>query len=187
MKRIFVAIELSDEARARADAHVQNLRNDFRELRVGWEKKEKLHLTLKFLGEIGDKQIAALIQAAEYVASAVPPFRLQLGRCRHFGKRILWLGVSDKSGNLAKFHKLLERECDKTDLPGETKRFNPHLTIARVREPNKSSALVKKHLEYDFVPVEFVVSEIVIYESMLGSAGSTYIKVKAIDLTGSSA
>lgn len=184
MKRIFVAIDLSDEAGTLADAYVQNLRNDFRELRVGWEKKEKFHLTLKFLEEIEEKEIAALIKAVESVAAVIPAFRLQIARCGHFGKRILWLGVFDESGNLSKFHQLLERECGEIGLPRETKRFNPHLTIARLREPHKSSGLIKTHLERDFPPVEFTVSEIIVYQSLPASAGSQYSKIKSMTLTG---
>ena len=47
-KRIFTAINISGEARQKAAAYVERLRDEFPALRVGWDKPEKLHLTLSF-------------------------------------------------------------------------------------------------------------------------------------------
>ena len=52
MKRIFAAIDISEEARRKVSAYIETLRRAFPRVRIGWEKTEKLHLTLKFLGGI---------------------------------------------------------------------------------------------------------------------------------------
>ena len=57
MKRIFIAVDISDEVRRIVTAYIENLRKDFRDVRVGWDKPEKLHLTLKFLGDVDEKQL----------------------------------------------------------------------------------------------------------------------------------
>jgi len=64
----------------------------------------------------------------------------------------------------------------------EKRNFKPHLTIARIKRAKKSVELAKKHLEEEFEPVQFEVSEIVIYESRLQPTGSKYFPVKRISI-----
>jgi 2'-5' RNA ligase len=165
MKRIFVAVDISEEARRKTAAYIENLRRQFPGLRVGWDKPEKLHLTLKFLGDTGDEQLAKLMQAAERAARQIANFKLRIAGSGVFPNsrkaRVLWLGVADEKGSLR-------------DL---SKDFKAHLTIARLREPEKSGKLVEKHLRENFEEVEFAVSEIVIYQSELSPQGSRYTVV----------
>ncbi len=75
---------------------------------------------------------------------------------------------------------ILETECEKIGFKKEKRIYKPHLTIARLREPQKSKNLVQNHLENKFEPVSFEVSEIVIYESKLQPTGSIYKKVSSL-------
>jgi 2'-5' RNA ligase len=178
MKRIFVAVDISEEARSRASRYIENLRRQFSELRVGWEKPEKLHLTLKFLGDTDDEQLGKLTEAVEKTAREIPNFTLQISDTGVFPSqrkaRVLWLGVKDEQGNLRKLNEVLEGECEKKGFVPEKRDFKAHLTIARLREPEKSRALIEAHLRENFAALEFEVSEIVIYQSQFLSQGSRY-------------
>ncbi|HEX8733986.1 MAG TPA: RNA 2',3'-cyclic phosphodiesterase [Pyrinomonadaceae bacterium] len=181
MKRIFVAIDISEEARRKASGYIESLRRQFPELRVGWDKYEKLHLTLKFLGETSDEQLAALTKAVEKAAREISGFKLRLAETGVFPSRrkarVLWLGVEDEKGSLRKLNEALESECERHGLTREKRDFKAHLTIARLREPEKSRSLVEAHLQEKFAAVEFEVSEIVIYQSELSPQGSRYTVV----------
>lgn len=187
-KRIFTAIDISEQARQKVSNYIEALRKEFSILRVGWEKAEKLHLTLKFLGDCDERQLRVLEKAAENTAKTffesenTAKFKIQISDTGVFpskrNARILWLGLYDQAGNLAKINKILETESEKEGFEKEKRSFKPHLTIARIREPHKSGNLVEKHLENEFEPVEFEVSEIVIYESKLQPTGSIYRKLK---------
>ena len=61
--------------------------------------------------------------------------------------------------------------------------YTPHLTIGRIREPQKATELAKIHLENKFEPVGFEVSELVIYESELRPTGSIYRKIKTFSFS----
>jgi 2'-5' RNA ligase len=76
----------------------------------------------------------------------------------------------------------LEREFEKKGFQKERRNFKAHLTIARLREPDKSKRLVEKHLQNEFSPVEFAVSELAIYESKLQPTGSIYRAIKNVEL-----
>jgi 2'-5' RNA ligase len=178
MKRIFVAIDISEAARRKASAHIETLRRRFPELRVGWEKPEKLHLTLKFLGDTGDEQLRNLTKAVEKAARQISNFKLRISGTGVFPNRrkarILWLGVTSENESLRKLSEILESECEREGFAPETRDFKAHLTIGRLREPEKSGNLAETHLQEKFEAVEFEVSEIAIYQSELSPQGSRY-------------
>ena len=178
MKRIFVAVDISDEARGKAAAYIENLRTDFRAVRVGWEKPEKLHLTLKFLGDADERQLSELKKIVAEISGEIKNFKLQILNTGVFpnarNPRVLWIDVRDESKSLAKINTRLEAECEKIGFARERRNYVPHLTIGRVREPQRAKELAGKHLNNGFEPVGFEVSEIVVYESKLLPAGSVY-------------
>ncbi len=178
MKRIFTAIDISDEARANCANYIENLRSVFPHLRVGWEKPEKLHFTLKFLGDIDEMQLQNLTEAVAAAVRKSSNFKILIAKTGAFpnkrNARILWLGVDEEQANMPKLKKVLESECFERGLTKENRDFKAHLTIARLREPHKSAELVEKHLSENFVSDEFTVSAITIYESRLQKSGSIY-------------
>src|SRR5438067_921212 len=76
--RLFCAIELSAEARTRAADHIARLRASAPHLKATWERAEKLHITLKFLGATEAERLNALTEAAARAAASVSPFELTL-------------------------------------------------------------------------------------------------------------
>ena len=162
---------------------------DVKNLRVGWERPEKLHLTLKFLGDVTNEQLERLNKAP---SNKLPP-KPVLFTCvpakpafsRPYAKRAFYgWGWKMPAGNYSDLHRILETECEKTGFARETRDFKPHLTIARLREPGKSAGLAAAHLRAQIEPVEFEVPEIVIYESRLAPTGSVYTPVFKYKLTG---
>ncbi len=186
MKRIFAAIDISEEARAKIEDYIKDLREDFSEIRVGWERTEKLHLTLKFFGDVDEEQLIKLTAAVEETTKQLSEFKLQIIETGVFPSRrnakILWLGVQDQKGSLQKLNEILESECEKKGFVREKRNFKAHLTIARLREPHKSKELVDRHLQNEFYSDEFPVSKIAIYESNLQKTGSIYERIKNVDL-----
>lgn len=190
MKRIFTAIDISAETRNKVADYIENLRGEFSNLRVGWDKAEKLHLTLKFLGDLDDKQLANLIEAVKETAKQISDFNLRIADTGVFpskrNARILWLGVEDETGSLRKLNSILETKCEAKGFVKESRIFKPHLTIGRLREPQKSNFLIERHLQNDFQSAEFEVSDLVIYESRLQKTGSVYSVVSKLRLSENS-
>lgn len=177
-KRIFIAIDVAERLREDIGSYIADLRREFEELRVSWERKEKLHLTLKFLGDTEIKQIRAVEKITSEVAARFSPFELAISGVGVFSSpknaRVLWLGVQDISGHLKSLQSMIETRCCEIGFEAEKREFKPHLTIARIREPQKSIRLAEKHLRNGFESEKFLVSEIVVYESQLLPSGSQY-------------
>ncbi|MET0624396.1 MAG: RNA 2',3'-cyclic phosphodiesterase [Pyrinomonadaceae bacterium] len=176
--RVFCAVELPEEAREAAAAHAARLRRDFPEARASWARPTSLHITLKFLGEVETARVPAISGAAGAAADGFGTFALSVAEAGTFpprgAARVLWLGVRDESGGLARLQRRLEEQCEAAGYPREPRAFKPHLTLARLRAPKDAHALSEAHRRSTFGPHDFRVSELVVMRSELGPGGSRY-------------
>lgn len=179
--RVFCAVEMPDDVKSRVAAHVERLRTRFPHVRASWEKPEKLHVTLKFLGEIEPSRVEDLSGAASRAAAGAEPFALTLNEAGafppHGQPRVLWLGVEDASGRLSALQRSLEDACAVAGFAREPRPFKPHITLARLRSPQGARELAAAHREAQFEPQTFSISELIVMRSELGPGGSRYAPV----------
>lgn len=187
MKRTFIAIDISSQAKGHISAYIDHLRREFATIRVGWERPEKLHLTLRFLGDVNEITLEKVRQVLEEVAAGTKQFRMTVvgtGRFPSNGDpRVLWLGIKD-DGSVRTLVGRIERSLERLGIGTERKKFNPHLTVARLREPARSHSLSRGHTEATFGPLDQPVNAIVLYESKLLPSGSVYQKLATFPLKG---
>ena len=187
MKRVFIAIDISEGARRQAAAHIGGLQCSFTHLRVGWERPEKLHITLKFLGAVSDEQLSAIKGAVRVAALQNSGFTARLAGTGAFPQRgdprILWIGLEPPAAAV-KLTRAIDSVCAKLGFEREKRKFSPHLTIARLREPAASRELAAAHRLSAFESTVFPIKEIAIYESKLLHSGSIYSRLAAFLLGG---
>jgi len=176
--RLFIAIELPAGLRRSVKAHIDRLRDEVPDVRASWIRDENLHLTVKFLGDTALTAVESLAEAMQRAAKRVSAFEMTIGDCGVFplhGKpRVLWLGLHDPSEQLNFYHQALEDECAKAGFAREVRPFHPHLTIARLRQPQDSRPLAESHGRIGFAPVSFDVRDVCLIRSDLGREGSNY-------------
>ncbi len=186
MWRVFIAIELSRNVRARLAEHIKTLRNSIPEVRASWSREDNLHLTLKFLGDIPVANIEELSAAASIAAGKVEPFELGVDDCGSFPPqgqpRVLWIGIDDPSGKLSELYGTLEDECAKAGFSREPRPFHPHLTIARIRQPHGARQLAARHKEIGFNREIVSVLEVSVIRSELRSEGSRHTAISRHEL-----
>ena len=135
--RTFIAIELDEELKAHL-RHIQDrLREEMPPRSVRWVRPEGVHLTLKFLGDTPLAQIEAVQAALGRAAAQVGPFRFEVGGLGCFPHsrrpRVVWVGLHEPTGALAKLHKAIEAQVAPLGFPTEKRAFHPHLTLGRVQ------------------------------------------------------
>jgi 2'-5' RNA ligase len=187
--RLFCAIELPTELRARAHEHLVRLRESAPSVKATWERAEKMHITVKFFGAVDAAQVAALSEATARAAAAVPSFELSLAGAGAFppggNPRVLWLGAKDTTERLALLQQRLEDECATAGFPREPRPFHAHVTLARIRTTNAATRhLARYHVELGFAPALFPVTELILMRSELGPGGSQYTPLARHSLSG---
>jgi len=185
--RIFCAVELPPDVRARAAAHIAHLREAVPTVRASWERTEKLHLTLKFFGDVEPERILnQLAPALERAAQSIAPFDLAIEGTGAFPPRglpkVLWLGITDPTGALAHLQQRLETECAHENFPRDARRFHPHLTLARLRTPTGARALAETHTNMEFKAETFDIRELLLIRSELAAGGSRYTIISRHEL-----
>ena len=139
-----------------------------------WQRREQLHMTLRFIGEVDGRDARAIDDALAGIE--VPAFTVQLHGVGQFGNKqphTLWAA--------ARKHEMLEHLARKVDSairrvgqPQDAHRFMPHVTLGRLRHPDLDKVrewLVQHAL---FTSVEFAVDAFCLYSSKLTSDGSIY-------------
>jgi 2'-5' RNA ligase len=176
--RLFCAIDIPENVRTRLSNHIQHLRQAVPNAQASWSRETNIHLTIKFFGDVEEDKTEKLSAAAALVAQEFSPFQIRVGGAGAFPEqglpRVLWIGIVDPSGNLANLQQQFEDECAKEGFPKEKRAFRPHLTLARIRNPQGSRALVTIHKEIGFASREIAVSELLLIRSELSSEGSRY-------------
>ncbi len=178
--RAFVALELPE---AFAD-EVSELARRLEAVCEGrFVPAESHHLTLAFLGEVGEAGARAAMGALEAACAGAGPVRLAATGLGTFGRArdaTLWLGV-EKDARLMALAGRLREELLARGLPFDEKPFLPHVTLARrVRVPRGSLG------ELAF-PLPDEASRITLFKSTLEPDGARYKPLYTVELDGSPA
>ncbi|MEK7328639.1 MAG: RNA 2',3'-cyclic phosphodiesterase [Chloroflexota bacterium] len=136
--RGFIAIELSPALRGRLKNIIAILRQATPPKAVSWVMADNIHLTLKFLGDIPEKDIPPISVALTEAASTVEPFSFSvsgLGCFPNFKRpRVLWAGIEPSSAKaVVGLQAAIEARLTPLGYPPEDRAFSPHLTLGRVR------------------------------------------------------
>jgi len=138
--RTFIAIDLDDAVKRRLAELAERLRSRCPPLK--WTDPDSVHITLKFLGDISERQIEPIGCALDDLARACEPFDIGLEHLGTFGQtapvRVVWIGLRDDAGELSRCHARCEDLLEPLGIARENRPFRPHLTLARNRNPKHS-------------------------------------------------
>ena len=157
-----------------------------------WVEPENYHIPLAFMGEI-ERPVA---EDADHALAqiALPAFELALRGVGCFGKgaqaRALWVGVEDRSGRaelLARLQSKVANALRATGIQLDSRKFNPHVTIARLKqpEPRAIGRFMEQHNLFRSRP--FTVDSFCLFESHLRSDGAQYRVLVDYPLAGAEA
>jgi len=174
--RAFVAVECHDGRLHSRFAEAQGLIKatgaSVKLVEVG-----NIHITLKFLGEIEDHQVAEVSQVIRDIT--FEPFQFKVEGVGVFPnlKRLktIWAGITEGVGELVNVFNEVNAGLARLDFEKDRRKFQPHLTIARVRGGQNRDKLVDALLgleEMEFGAVN--VDRIYLKKSVLTQRGPIY-------------
>jgi 2'-5' RNA ligase len=170
--RLFVAFEVSEEAKDAVEAAVDPLRERFPKAR--WVPRENWHVTVKFLGQTYPRLLGWVGERVAGAASSSAAVRTRLTELGSFPSRgrarVVWAGLDDRPGRLAELAHALDAALAK-EFRAETRAFSPHLTVARSDPPLRlEEGMVGTTLE----PIEVSVDHLVLFRSHLRRPAPVY-------------
>lgn len=176
--RLFVALALPEDVAATL-ALIQSGVPGAR-----WAAREQMHLTLRFIGEVDGREAVSVDDALATISA--PSFKLVLKTVGQFGGRnpsALWAGVEP---NDALFHleRKIESALQRVGLAPETRKFTPHVTLARLKGTPRGRVIDYLTDHALFASPPFEVRGFILYSSQLTPNGSIYRAERAYQLRG---
>ena len=189
--RSFVAVELPEE-----------LKDELIELNgrlksgghpgVRWVDPRGIHLTLKFLGDVAVNRLDDITAALVEATREIPTFQLEVGGLGVFPNprrvRVAWVGISGEIDRLQQLQQRVELSLVKIGFPAESRKFTPHLTLARVRE--QVSPEDRQSFGHFIESTEFkakcniVADTVFLMRSQLTRQGAIYSRLSSVGLGG---
>ena len=179
--RLFAAIDIDSHVRKRI-ANVQDRLKRELNLRghqVKWVRPDLIHLTVKFLGEVPDKDVTRVCDVVTRTAAEFSGFDLQVRGMGVFGRpaRVVWVGC-EPCPALTGLQNELEEQFDRIGWPKENRPFAGHLTLCRIKSVAAGKQLSQAVEAYkDEVFGTISVTELLLFESRLSSTGPEYTVV----------
>ena len=184
MIRAFIAVDLDDPVIEKVCHVVEILKPRITEIR--WLRKENLHLTLKFLGNIAESQVEPITAALRHPLGLFSPCTISakgLGVFPDFRRpKILWVGLT--GDQLVQLAAEIESALMPLGFTPENRAFTPHLTIGRWREGSRPAKNLRQEIDSlnDFEFGACAVRQIVLFQSVLKPEGASYSELRTIQL-----
>ena len=171
--RSFVAIPLPEPVQVATAALTVDLAGRPGGDAVRWTRSEGYHVTLRFLGNVPTERIEALGECVALAAQDTPPFEVAVGAPEPFppGRRPKVIALSVSPGpQLAELAARLDEAVAPLGFEPEARRFQPHVTLGRIR--NRRFPTLDGVASPSAAP--WPVREIVLYRSDLERSGARY-------------
>jgi 2'-5' RNA ligase len=152
------------------------------DFRLKWVRPESIHLTLKFLGNIGESDVRSIETILEKTAAGFSALSLSAKGVGVFPglrrPRVLWVGLSGEVDTLMRLQQTLEENLSTVGFPKEKRPFRGHLTLARVKahlDSRKIGAVLSVFGEFE--SDVFIADQMILFKSELKPEGAVYTEL----------
>lgn len=189
--RIFIALALPNAVQQHCVRLIGKLKSGIN-TGVRWEVGEKIHITLRFLGDTPVASLPLLIDSLNTLPQKHAPIVLRLAGLGAFpdwrSPTVLWLGIEPHTA-LEQLHRDLEQRLAGMGIPKDKRKFHPHLTLGRINRNCPPEAFRQIQLagqQTGQSPYnDFHARHVVLFQSTLQRSGSIYQALHTIDLNKS--
>jgi 2'-5' RNA ligase len=187
-KRVFLAMDLPEELKEQLVAIQTRLKHHLEGVR--WVRPEGIHVTLKFFGNIFDKDIDRIAEVVAPLAKDTRVVALTGEGVGAFPRlerpRVLWLRVKGDVERLVGLQGAIETKLEEYGYKKETRRFSPHLTLGRAKSSRGMIIGVSEAVARGdtYSAGSFVSEGLTLFKSDLTPGGAVYTALKYFPFAG---
>ena len=145
---------------------------------VRWVRKENIHITLRYIGPTAPEEVEKINRLLSEIVGQNSDLSLNVSGTGCFPKkerpRILWLGVDGDVVELKLLVEMINSEMVQLGYPQEERNYSPHISIGRIRYPQKVTPDVTDFLSAEYEPISWNIPKIIFYQSELLPSGAIY-------------
>ena len=161
-KRIFITIDLPDEIKRALLSYEKRWKN----LHIKWTNFYKLHITVRFLGEVDRKELELILSAVKKTASEIKPFDVRLDKIvlgpDPVQAQMFWATVYIDA-NMMELKRAMEQNLKIYGFEIEDREFKPHITLACARGnqlKGKQTNIILKNMKFMAKSMEIIESQL---------------------------
>jgi len=183
-KRLFIGVRVIFTEKT--EKFYLSLPDTLENAQVKWVDLKNVHITLKFLGEVQDDKIPAVRSKLKFISKMFNEFESLLKGVGifkdYYHPKVLWFGLR----NCNEFERIkneIENSLGDLGFEVDYKKFTPHLTVGRFKDPGsvkELQKLVNSNQDLYFQPIP--VKELILFESLLKNEGPEYKIVESFPL-----
>ncbi len=149
-----------------------------------WIDSENYHLTLRFIGDVDGSTGRDVMQMLDGVRRR--PFEIVLDRLDQFGgkKPRAVFAAAKQNPELIELQAEHERLLQRIGLPPESRKYVPHVTLARLRDSKTFEVADYLASRSPYRSPPFHVSRFVLFSSRASTGGGPYVVEAAYPLEG---
>jgi 2'-5' RNA ligase len=184
MKRTFIAVKV--EVLDEFQAAISELKSGLIKENIKWTDISNMHVTLAFIGNTDELTVKNIVSLLENRFSGFDKIDFKIAGFGVFKKisdpRVIFSGL-ENFDKMTLAHETLKKGLKELDIKLEERKFNPHITIGRIKVLNDKKNL--QDLIHKYSGIEFqnvTITEIVYYESILLTTGPVYKPILKVPL-----
>lgn len=159
----------------------------FSDNNIRWVDTREMHLTLKFLGKVEDRDVPDICNALTQACHSLTSFEYVIDGISTFpdssAARVIVATITEGSTLLASMADEIDQAMNHIGFMLENRKFSGHITLARIKE-RKTGYTVNEHLDEipSYAPVVQLANEIRLLQSEREKGGVTYTTMHHIKL-----
>ena len=151
---------------------------DSKGVEIKWVRDGNMHLTLKFIGHTPEASVEDINKTLQCVTEDFSSISLSIVGSGCFQRperaRTLWVGIAGEIDKLADFVDAINGSLEPFGFPIQERKFIPHVTLARIKYPQKYTPDVTQFLNTTFAELPMKISKVNLMSSQLFSKGVVY-------------
>jgi len=183
-KRVFIAVNLPLNVKEKLEAVQKETDKAFSFFNgfcpVKWTRKNNLHITLLFLGNVEMEDVFYAFEKVGEIADKVGTFEIVLNEISYSpsdNPRMVWVS-GEKSEELKEVQNYLDKEL----LGHGNKEFTPHITLGRIKQWQFRKIDREEIPGLGEINLRFKVNSLEVMESELKRGGPDYTVLKSFPL-----
>jgi len=180
--RTFIALEISNVIRNQITNIQKHLMNKGAELR--WIKNDNIHLTLRFLGEIDNKNHDKIFEAMNNAAEDTRSLNLSLTGLGMFPDEnhptVIWVGIGGEVEELRQMAEKCDYYLTVKGFEIKKRHFRPHITIGRIKKITDKNLFISELKDVEINRADFKVDRLNVVKSDLKPTGAIYTNLHTV-------
>ena len=160
--RTFLTVPLPNEVKGKKNMFFSTI--DQSKVQINWIKSQNLHLTLKFIGYTPENLFGEIVSELSEIFKNQKPFSISVKDTGCFPSperpSTLWMGIDGNTNPLKNLVLNIENTMENLGFPRSYKKFYPHITIARIKYPQKLTPDIQIFLKSHYDPIDLTIDRV---------------------------